>query len=239
MKEAMFVVTTTTKAKLSTAIGFFFLYWGLNFGISTVCAFIQVFQLASETNLPIDYLISSGQVTGFSWYFVLLSTLSFVLILWLSKRKGLTFFSFKPIPLKDLAFTVLMFIGMLATTICLNLIAINFIPGFENTANEMALDNILANTAYPLFFFYAVILAPISEEVIVRGFFLKYFFPHNRKLGWLLSALLFGMLHGPTDIISFLIYASMGAFLGGIYYQTGRIELAILAHFANNLLSML
>lgn len=232
-------MTNTTKNKLSTAIGFFFLYWGLYFGISTVCAFIQVFQLAAQTGLSADVLLSSGQVTGFSWYFVLLSTLNFVLVIWLSKRKGLTFFSFKPIPLKDLGFTVLMFIGMLATTICLNMIAINFIPGFENTANEIALDNILANTAYPLFFFYAVILAPVSEEVVVRGFFLKYFFPHNRKLGWILSSLLFGMLHGPTDIISFLIYASMGAFLGGIYYKTNRIELAILAHFANNFLSML
>ena len=55
-------------------------------------------------------------------------------------------------------------------------------------------------------------------------------------LGIALSSISFGLVHGPTDIISFFMYALIGLVLSIAYFKTSRLEVSILIHFFNNLI---
>ncbi|GCF94903.1 CAAX amino protease [Enterococcus florum] len=104
------------------------------------------------------------------------------------------------------------------------------------TANDQGIQTI-SGTASPILFFLALtVMAPIMEEIVFRGFLFKFFFRNQPVLALLLSAALFGLVHGPTDLLSAATYVGMGAVFALIYYKTGRLEMSILAHALNNLL---
>lgn len=82
----------------------------------------------------------------------------------------------------------------------------------------------------------ALIQAPIFEELLFRGIILNGLlnrYKGNQKKAILYSAIIFGVVHFniPQGINAFII----GIILGGIYYYTGSMKLAIFAHFINNL----
>ena len=82
----------------------------------------------------------------------------------------------------------------------------------------------------------ALIQAPIFEELLFRGIILNGLlnrYKGNQKKAILYSAIIFGVVHFniPQGINAFMI----GIILGGIYYYTGSMKLAIFAHFINNL----
>ncbi len=80
-----------------------------------------------------------------------------------------------------------------------------------------------------------VILAPICEETLFRGFIQKAYEGNSKKYGFVLTALLFGLFHmlnGVKDVIPAFV---IGFVLGYIVYQTGSITGSMLAHASNNL----
>ena len=84
-----------------------------------------------------------------------------------------------------------------------------------------------------------VILAPICEETLFRGFIQKAYEGHSKKYGFVFTALLFGFFHilnGVKDVIPAFI---IGFVLGYIVYQTGSITGSMLAHAANNLCAII
>ncbi|MGA2490666.1 MAG: type II CAAX endopeptidase family protein [Anaerolineales bacterium] len=100
------------------------------------------------------------------------------------------------------------------------------------------------------FIFLVLILVPIqtsAEELFFRGYILQGFGVHLRNI-WVLSGisgLLFGIPHllNPEASVNYpllgLYYFAFGFFLAYITLQDGRLELALGAHAANNLFSVL
>nr|WP_263314182.1 type II CAAX endopeptidase family protein [Mammaliicoccus sp. Marseille-Q6498] len=84
-----------------------------------------------------------------------------------------------------------------------------------------------------------VILGPIFEEIIFRGFLLKGIFKGHLLIGFIVSSVLFGLIHGPTSVGEFTIYLSLGLIFGAVYLITRRIEASILCHSLNNLIHIL
>ena len=82
------------------------------------------------------------------------------------------------------------------------------------------------------------IAAPIVEETVMRGLILGRLF-NNSYLGVILSSLLFGLLHIPTNIGSWIIYGGMGLVLAVVYHKTQKLEYTIAIHFINNALGVL
>lgn len=81
---------------------------------------------------------------------------------------------------------------------------------------------------------YIVIFAPITEEFIFRGLFLKRLgYKFNLKAGLLISSFIFGVFH--FDIIGSFMF---GIVLGLIYTWTNNLLYPILIHMANNLLAL-
>jgi len=88
----------------------------------------------------------------------------------------------------------------------------------------------------PVLFLDLCILAPISEEIFMRGLLQGTVFK-NTYIGLVTTSVLFAYLHGPYTISSFITYLGMG-FAFGIRYKTSdNLWNSILLHFLNNLVA--
>lgn len=90
-----------------------------------------------------------------------------------------------------------------------------------------------------LIFLNTVIIKPILEELVMRFVAFNLFGRKWLVLGYLFSSFLFAIHYSVTDLGDFVLYFLLGLFIGGVYYKTRSIELAILAHVINNLLLFL
>lgn len=81
-----------------------------------------------------------------------------------------------------------------------------------------------------------IILAPVLEEILFRGLFLKGFLlKYSAKKAIIVSTILFAVIHLlPSQIINALL---LGLFFGFIYYKTKSIGYTIVLHFLANLTS--
>lgn len=91
-----------------------------------------------------------------------------------------------------------------------------------------------------LSFSLTVVVAPISEELIDRGYFMNIFFPQSKYyLDVILSALIFGLSHlilTHRDPISLIIYSFVGLFFALVYRWTKNLKITILCHSFFNFL---
>jgi len=96
----------------------------------------------------------------------------------------------------------------------------------------------ITDAIFPLLFFTAVILVPVSEEILFRGMaytVLKKKFGVNR--GILLSALLFSLLH--QMVFYFVPIFLMGIVFAYVYEKTKSLLPSILSHALINLFAMI
>lgn len=101
-----------------------------------------------------------------------------------------------------------------------------------NTANQAALEQ--AGMHPILLFVLAAIVAPVIEETVFRGIIYGKIFGNKSYLGLIVSSLMFGGLHVPSDIGSWVIYAGMGLVLGLVYHKTKNLSYCMIIHFINN-----
>lgn len=123
----------------------------------------------------------------------------------------------------------------IATTYCLNIVtlAINHLIGIlKHSAVTNPLESLISGSNVWALIAYAVIIAPILEELIFRKILLEKLKPFGPKIAIVLSALSFALVHGN---LSQLLYAFvLGIFFGYIAYTTGSIKLTILIHVSVN-----
>lgn len=100
----------------------------------------------------------------------------------------------------------------------------------ESTANAMAFNDDIVKTAVTLFYF--VIIAPVTEELLFRGFVLNALSPVDRTFGLVATSLLFGLMHGNFNQMfnGFLL----GLLLGYIALKSGSIIPSIIVHMIAN-----
>ena len=92
-----------------------------------------------------------------------------------------------------------------------------------------------------LSFVLPVIIGPIFEETLDRGYFMNTFFPKSKYyLDVILSGLIFGLSHlilSHRDPISLLYYSLIGLFFALVYRYTSNLRLTILCHSFFNFLN--
>jgi hypothetical protein len=79
------------------------------------------------------------------------------------------------------------------------------------------------------------ILAPIFEELLFRKLIIDRLAPYGQKSAIIVSALLFGLLHG--NLSQFIYALLLGIILGHIYCRTGKIRHTIAIHMGFNALA--
>lgn len=82
--------------------------------------------------------------------------------------------------------------------------------------------------------FCTVIIAPLCEELIFRGFLLKPLRKYGDFTAVLVSAVIFALFHGNVDQLAYALIS--GIFLGIIAVRSNSILPSIILHSANNLI---
>ena len=88
----------------------------------------------------------------------------------------------------------------------------------------------------PVLFLDLCILAPVTEEIFMRGLLQGTVFK-NTYIGLVGTSVLFAYLHGPYTIPSFITYLGMGVAFGIRYKTSDNLWNSILLHFLNNLVA--
>lgn len=94
-----------------------------------------------------------------------------------------------------------------------------------------------ANMPPYLLFAFTVVLAPVIEEFVMRGLVMGKLFTPRSIWGLFISSFVFGFLHGPSDLGSWVMYGGMGLALGLVYRYTERLDISIGVHVLNNLIA--
>lgn len=153
----------------------------------------------------------------------------------LARRRGLIdsgvkhWLSWKTFAVVSLGFIAL-FIVKLIGGIILTL------EGKTTTNNQATIDQLFENSSLLIMFLFIVVIAPLTEEIIFRGLIPKLFSKRFEGFGFAVGALLFGLLHGPSDIGSFVLYVGMGTVLAIVCYRFKHLEYSIWIHGLNNAL---
>ena len=104
----------------------------------------------------------------------------------------------------------------------------------STTSNQSTINNLVQNSSLISSFFLLVLIAPLCEEILCRGIIPKKIFRGKEKLGYLVGAVVFALLHTPTNLPSLLIYGGMSTVLTWTAYRTERLEMSILLHMIVN-----
>lgn len=112
--------------------------------------------------------------------------------------------------------------------------------GEGEAVNQIAIETMFNYLPLWQMFLMTVIVAPVVEEILFRGLIL--FSNGKIETSWfrvILSALLFGLVHSPTDIPSIYNYVGMGLIFSYAAKRTKTIEGSMIYHFLNNLLGFI
>lgn len=110
---------------------------------------------------------------------------------------------------------------------------VNFLGPIQSDATQ-SIQNL--SLSLPVLFLDLCILAPVTEEMFMRGMLQGTVFK-NTYIGLVATSILFAYLHGPDTIPSFITYLGMGLVFGIRYKTSDNLWNSILLHFLNNLVA--
>ena len=123
-----------------------------------------------------------------------------------------------------------LWIQMLAGLLSDALLSLSSRAGFSIPAPEsFGGGSAIRTMAYVL---YGCLIAPVTEELLMRGFALKNLSRVSQRFGILMTAFLFGLMH--ENIPQFLLAFPLGILLGYITIRHNSVLPAIAVHIAVN-----
>ncbi len=214
-------------------------------GVYTLLVFLSVYL----PELGIVYLtkflgwgIDGYSIISLVWELVLVV----LFVCWLKKKKMLYVFEKKGSKKSRFFYLI---VGLVATYFVRQLVdayQLQFHHLIDSKYIFQDLLSVLYSNGQPTFlstilsFSLTVVVAPISEELIDRGYFMNTFFPQSKYyLDVILSALIFGLSHlilTHRDLISLIIYSLGGLFYALVYRWTKNLKITILCHSFFNFL---
>ncbi len=166
---------------------------------------------------------------------LLVSALSIVVLIVFiigARKTQLATFNLSFFKAKDLARLVLSYLVIFATNLLGSLLL--RLTNEATTSNQSILNGLVQNSSLISTFFLLVLIAPICEEILCRGIIPKKIFRGKEKLGFVVGAIVFALLHMPTNLPSVIIYGGMSTVLTWTAYKTERLEMSILLHMILN-----
>ena len=112
-------------------------------------------------------------------------------------------------------------------------ILVNFLGPTQSDTTQ-SIQNL--SLSLPVLFLDLCILAPVTEEMFMRGMLQGTVFK-NTYIGLVATSVLFAYLHGPYTIPSFITYLGMGLAFGIRYKTSDNLWNSILLHALNNLVA--
>ena len=168
-------------------------------------------------------------------------------IYWLKKKEMLYIFEKKGSKKSRFFYLVVALVATYFDRQLVDAFQLQFHHLIDNKYIFQDLLSILYSNGQPTFlstvlsFSLTVIVGPILEELIHRGYFMNTFFPQSKYyLDVILSALIFGLSHlilTHRDPISLIIYSLGGLFYALVYRWTKNLRITILCHSFFNFLT--
>ena len=149
-----------------------------------------------------------------------------------ARKTKLATFNLSFFKAKDLARLVLSYLVIFATNLLGS--ALLRMMNETTTSNQSTLNGLVQNSSLISTFFLIVLVAPICEEILCRGIIPQKIFRGKEKLGFIVGAIVFALLHMPTNLPSVIIYGGMSTVLTWTAYKTERLEMSILLHMILN-----
>ena len=199
--------------------------WVLIFLIGLVLSQLPLIlsALLSARQFP---LLQSGLLVA------LLSVAILTVFIFSARKTEIATFNLSFFKAKDLARLVLSYLVILTSNLFGS--ALLRLMNESTTSNQSTINNLVQNSSLISSFFLLVLIAPICEEILCRGIIPKKIFRGKEKLGYLVGAVIFALLHTPTNLPSLLIYGGMSTVLTWTAYKTERLEMSILLHMILN-----
>ncbi|MGX7072936.1 CPBP family intramembrane glutamic endopeptidase [Falseniella ignava] len=199
--------------------------WLLVFFLGLVLS--QLPMLLSVWFINIQFpLLQSGLLVG------LLSLVVLSIFIIGSRRAGIASFNLSFFKSKDLARLVLSYLVIFTSNIFGS--ALLRLLNESTTSNQSTINSLVQESSLISSFFLLVLIAPICEEVLCRGIIPQKIFRGKEGLGYIVGALVFALMHLPTNLPSVWIYSAMSAVLTWTAYKTKRLEMSILLHMIVN-----
>lgn len=107
------------------------------------------------------------------------------------------------------------------------------------THNQEIVNGLLSNVPTVAAIYIFGICTVVIEEVFYRGGIMGLIFKDYPIIGLIISSIIFGIDHSPTNPISFLIYSSLGLIWGIAYLKSKSLGLPIALHAINNIIGIL
>lgn len=181
-------------------------------------------QLAITYQFPKQWTIVLG---------ILLIFLTLLVFVAVAKKAGILSQSGKIFQKGDGKRIALGLLGMLLISV-LGTVLLRWLHGEVTTANQASLMEEFRRGDMISFPIMLGVLAPIAEEIIFRGIIPLKIFKGYESWGYIIGGLLFALFHGPTNIMSFVIYGGASVILTLLAYRTRRLEVSIAVHMINN-----
>lgn len=199
--------------------------WVLIFLIGLVLSQLPLIlsALLSARQFP---LLQSGLLVA------LLSIAILTVFIFSARKTEIATFNLSFFKAKDLARLVLSYLVIFTSNLFGS--ALLRLMNESTTSNQSTINNLVQNSSLISSFFLLVLIAPICEEILCRGIIPKKIFRGKEKLGYLVGAVVFALLHTPTNLPSLLIYGGMSTVLTWTAYRTERLEMSILLHMIVN-----
>ena len=199
--------------------------WVLIFLIGLVLSQLPLIlsALLSARQFP---LLQSGLLVA------LLSVVILTVFIFSARKTEIATFNLSFFKAKDLARLVLSYLVIFTSNLFGS--ALLRLMNESTTSNQSTINNLVQNSSLISSFFLLVLIAPICEEILCRGIIPKKIFHGKEKLGYLVGAVVFALLHTPTNLPSLLIYGGMSTVLTWTVYRTERLEMSILLHMIVN-----
>ena len=180
--------------------------------------------------LVITYQFPKQWTLGLGILLIFLVLLVFVVV---AKKTGILSQSGKIFQKGDGKRIALGLLGMLLISV-LGTVLLRWLHGEVTTANQASLMEEFRRGDAMLLAIMLGVLAPIAEEIIFRGIIPLKIFKGYESWGYIIGGLLFAIFHGPTNIMSFVIYGGSSVILTLLAYRTRRLEVSIAVHMINN-----
>lgn len=122
-------------------------------------------------------------------------------------------------------------------SVVLNAVAFTVFEGFGYTpiSDAYDLETDYSTASMIMSFILTVILAPICEELMYRGVVLRKLANMNTRFGIVMSAILFGLMHG--NLSQAILGFCVGLVLGYIVVETGSLLPSIICHMCINFIA--
>ena len=180
--------------------------------------------------LAITYQFPKQWSIGLGLLLIFLTLLVFVAV---AKKAGILSQSGKIFQQGDGKRIALGLLGMLLISV-LGTVLLRWLHGEVTTANQASLMEEFRRGDMISLPIMLGVLAPIAEEIIFRGIIPLKIFKGYESWGYIIGGLLFALFHGPTNIMSFVIYGGSSVILTLLAYRTRRLEVSIAVHMINN-----